>query len=66
MQVLFVKTPFFQKVGNGLRVETFQVAAISVEILASVWIFIVHQNSLSTMTIDFTGNVFHVEYTAHL
>jgi hypothetical protein len=26
VQVLFVKIPFFQKVGNGLRVETFQVA----------------------------------------
>jgi hypothetical protein len=46
MQVLFVKISFFQKVGIELRVETFQEAVFNVEMLTSVWIFIVHQNSL--------------------
>jgi hypothetical protein len=66
LQVLFVKIPFFQKVGNGLRLKHFKWlflmlkcwllygfslfikihAVFNVEMLASVWIFIVHQNSL--------------------
>jgi hypothetical protein len=42
----FCQNSLFSEVWYWTSLETFQVAVFNVEMLASVWIFNVHQNSL--------------------